>query len=239
MPWTFEEAWALATPVEGWLTEAQGRALFEAAGSVPVGRAVIEVGSHRGKSTVLLAAGLRDGVTLTAIDPFDDPRWGGGPESLSIFESNLERAGVRDRVELFRGLSGDAARAWDGPEVGLAWIDGAHDLASVLVDIDGWDPHLAGGALLYLHDAFSALGTTEAVLRRLWFSDRYRYLGCERTLVKFRKERLGRAETLRDAVRMSSRLGFFARMVAIKLARRRGHHGLERLFMRGDNEPLI
>jgi len=236
---TFEEAWALAAPVEGWLTEAQGRTLFEAAAEVRPGQAVVEVGSHRGKSTILLAAGLRDDVTLTAVDPFDDPRWGGGPESLAIFEANLERAGVRDRVALFRGLSGDAARAWEGPAVGLAWIDGAHDLASVLIDIDGWDPRIADGGVLLVHDAFSAVGTTEAVLRRLWFTRRYRYLGCERTLVRFKKEPASTREALLGAVRLSGRLAFFARMIAIKLSRRRGHHGLERLFMRGDNEPLI
>jgi predicted O-methyltransferase YrrM len=239
VPPTFDEAWALASDVEGWLTPAQGRLLFDAAGEVPVGQGVVEVGSHRGKSTILLAAGLRDGVTLTAIDPFDDPRWGGGPESLAVFTENLDRAGLADRVTLFRGLSGDAARSWDGPPVGLAWIDGAHDLASVLIDIDGWDPRLAEGGTLLVHDAFSALGTTEAVLRRLWWSRRYRYVGCERTLVEFKKESRSLGAAASDAARLSRRLAFFARMVSIKLARRRGHPRLERLFMHTENEPLI
>lgn len=239
MPTNFAQAWGLADGVEGWLTERQGRALFDAASKVQSGRAAVEVGSHRGKSTILLASGLRDGVTLTAIDPFDDPRWGGGPESLTIFQSNLERAGVADRVELHRGLSGEAADSWTGPAVGLAWIDGAHDRESVLTDIDGWDRHLVDGGSMLLHDAFSAIGTTRAVLRRLWWTRRYRYVGCERTLVAFRKERCSVLEAIVDAARLSPRLAFFARMVAIKLARRRGLKGLERFFMRGENEPLI
>ena len=213
--------------------------MFDAASSVPAGQAIVEVGSHRGKSTIMLAAGLVDGVTLTAVDPFDDPRWGGGPESLAAFEANLDAAGVRDKVTLFRGLSRDAARSWSGTPVGLAWIDGAHDLASVLVDIDGWGPHLADGGLLLLHDAFSAVGTTEAVLRRLWWTRQYRYLGAERTLVKFRKESRSPAEAASDAIRLSRRIAFFTRMVSIKLARRRGHPRIERAFMRGANEPLI
>ncbi len=236
---TFDEAWSVAEGVEGWLTRAQGRALFDAAARVPVGRAVVEVGSHRGKSTILLAAGLREGVPLTAIDPFDDPRWGGGPESLGAFTENLERAGLADRVTLQRGVSGDAAAAWTGPLVGLAWIDGAHDRASVLVDIDGWDARLADGATMLLHDAFSAIGTTQAVLLRLWWSRRYRYVGCVRTLVEFRKEPRTILQAAGDAARLSPRLVFFARMVAIKLARRRGHHGLERRLMLEPNEPLI
>ncbi len=239
MPATFDDAWSVAVAVDGWLTPPQARALYDAATRVRPGRAAVEVGSHRGKSTILLASGLPEGVRLTAVDPFDDPRWGGGAESLEIFQANLERAGVTDRVELYRGLSGDAAASWSGPEVDLAWIDGAHDRASVLVDIDGWDEHLGDGATMLLHDAFSAIGTTEAVLLRLWWSRRYRYVGSERTLVEFRKEPRTRLEAIADAGRLAPKLAFFARMLAIKLARRRGHHGLERRLMREPNEPLI
>ncbi|HEV3212291.1 MAG TPA: class I SAM-dependent methyltransferase [Acidimicrobiales bacterium] len=239
MPRTFEEAWSLADAVEGWLTPAQGRRLYDAARHVPRGQAVVEVGSHRGKSTILLAAGLPDGVVLTAIDPFDDPRWGGGAASLEVFEENLAKAGVEDRVQLRRELSGDVAAVWAGPPVGLAWIDGAHDRTSVLTDIDGWDAHLADDGVLLLHDAFSAVGTTEAVLQRLWWSRRYRYVGCVRTLVEFKKEPRTPWQALLDAASLSRRLGFFARMVAIKLARRRGMSGLERRLMRESNEPLI
>jgi predicted O-methyltransferase YrrM len=239
VPGSFAEAWALADGVDGWLTPEQGRALFDAASKVPAGRAAIEVGSHRGKSTIMLASGLRPGATLTAIDPFDDPRWGGGPDSLEIFKANLVRAGVADRVDLHRGLSEEAACGWRGLPVALAWIDGAHDRRSVLVDIDRWDEHLVDGGTMLLHDAFSAIGTTEAVLARLWWTRRYRYVGCVRTLVEFRKEPRSVAGATLDALRLSPRLAFFARMVAIKLARRQGHKGLERLFMRGENEPLI
>lgn len=236
---TFESAWSLASTAEGWLTERQGRRLFEAARAVPEGEAVVEVGSHHGKSTILLALGLPEGRRLTAIDPFDDPRWGGGAEALVAFESNLARAGVRDRVVLERALSADVAAGWDGPGVGLAWIDGAHDLRSVLADLDGWEPLLAPGGSLLVHDAFSAIGTTRAVLRRLWWNRRLRYVGCERTMLVFRREDRSIPAALGDAARLARRLPFFVRMVAIKLSRRRHWGRVERLLMRGPNEPLI
>ncbi len=238
MPATFESAWSHANEAEGWLTEAQGRCLFDAARGVSDG-AVVEVGSHHGKSTILLALGLPEGRRLTAIDPFDDPRWGGGREARDAFEANLARAGVRDRVDLRQALSADVARDWSGPQVALAWIDGAHDLHSVLDDLDGWGPLLAPGGHLLIHDAFSAIGTTQAVLRRLWWNRRYRYVGCERTLLIFERADRSVPAALLDAARLSLRLPFFARMVAIKLARRRHLPRLERALMRRENEPLI
>ena len=217
----------------------QGLALFGAAQQLAPGTAAVEIGSHRGKSATLIALGLPEGARLTAVDPFDDPRWGGGPESLAIFEANMEKVGVRDRVDLFRGLSKDASSSWNGLPVGLLWVDGAHDLESTLADFDGWLPHMARGGRLYVHDAFSAVGTTRAILRRFWFSARVEFVGCERTLAKFVVRPLGTSERLRSGLRLAGRLPFFLRIVAIKISRRRGWHKLERRFMTMDNEPLI
>jgi len=239
MATTFEEAWRYASEIEGWLLYEQGRALFEAAQSVAVGTCAVEIGSHRGKSAAIIALGLPVGVRLTAVDPFDDPRWGGGPESLAIFQRNLATAGVTDRVDLFKGLSEEASRQWDGPPVGLLWVDGAHDLESTLKDFDGWMPHMAPGSRLYVHDAFSAVGTTRAILRRFFLSAHVRFLGCERTLAKFEVGTFTLRQRIASAIGITRRLGFFSRMVAIKLSRRRGLHRLERRFMKIDNEPLI
>ena len=239
MATTFEDAWSVARDVDGWLLESQGRALFEAAQRVPQGTVAVEIGSHRGKSAVLIAMGLPEGVRLTAVDPFDDPRWGGGPESLDMFRANLEKAGVLDRVDLFRGLSEEASAQWTGLPVGFLWVDGAHDIKSTLKDFDGWMPHLSKGAELYVHDAFSAVGTTRAILKRFWFSPTVQYTGCARTLVKFRVQPLTLSQRISSFFGITSRLPFFLRMVAIKVSRRRGLHGLERRFMTVDNEPLI
>lgn len=239
MSTTFEDAWRYASQVEGWLLEAQGRALFEAAQTLAPGTVAVEIGSHRGKSASIIAMGLPEGATLVAVDPFDDPRWGGGPESLEIFQANLTAVGVLDRVELFKGLSVEASASWSGRPVGFLWVDGAHDLVSTLQDFDGWMPHMAPGARLYVHDAFSAVGTTRAILRRFFFSRHVRFIGCERTLAMFEVGTFHVGQRLVSALGITRRLAFFSRMIAIKVARRRGRHGLERRLMKSDNEPLI
>jgi hypothetical protein len=236
---TFAEAWRHADGVNGWLLEDQGRALFEAAASIPPQTAAVEIGSHHGKSAILIALGLPDGVRLTAVDPFDDPRWGGGPESLEAFKANVAAAGVADRIDLFRGLSEEASATWRGLPVGFLWVDGAHDLVSTLKDFDGWMPHMATKGRLYVHDAFSAVGTTRAIVRRFFLAPNVRFLGAERTCAMFEVGPVSFLGRLRSAAGISWHLVFFARMLAIKVARRRGWKGLERAFMKVDNEPLI
>ena len=236
---TFAEAWTMASTVDGWLTEAQGRALFEAGRRLLPGTTAVEIGSHRGKSAVLIASGLPAGGRLVAVDPFDNPRWGGGPESLAAFEANIARAGLTDRIDLFRGISIEASSTWSGGPVGFCWVDGAHDFESTLADFDGWLPHIAEGGELCVHDAFSAIGTTKAVLRRFLWSSTVRYTGCERTLVKFTVGRTTFSQRVVSAAGLLRRLPFFTRMLAIKLARRRGHKRLEGWLMTRPNEPLI
>jgi hypothetical protein len=158
---------------------------------------------------------------------------------LAAFERNLAAAGVADRVDLFKGLSEEASSAWSSGTVGFLWVDGAHDVVSTLKDFDGWMPHLARGARLYVHDAFSAVGTTQAIFRRFLFSRNVRYVGCVRTLAMFEVGPVSWWSRVRSSLGIIGRLGFFARMVAIKLARRSGRHGLERRLMITDNEPLI
>ena len=239
MSCTFEEAWEQAKDVDGWLLEEQGRALFEAARALPAGTVAVEIGSHRGKSAILIALGLPEGARLVAVDPFDDPRWGGGPESLAMFEANLAAAGISDRVDLFRGLSEEASATWTGLPVGFLWVDGAHDLVSTLKDFDGWMPHMAKSGRLYVHDAFSAVGTTRAILTRFFWSPSVRYLGSARTCAQFAVEPVGLLGRVVSAAGVLSRVPFFVRMLAIKISRRRGLKGLERALMKVDNEPLI
>lgn len=217
----FAEAWGLSSGLDGWLSEKQGRTLFELAHALPAGRSIVEIGSHQGRSTILLAAGAATGVELLAVDPFDDPRWGGGGESLKAFERNVRAAGVEDRVVTFRGTSGEAGRSWSGAPIGLLFVDGAHDLESVLLDIDVWEPHLATDGAVCFHDAFSSPGVTLALMKRHLFSRRFTYARSAGSLSVFVRRDTGVFRAAWSSARMLGRLVYFARNLAIKLAIRR------------------
>ena len=113
---TFDDAWAHARDVEGWLTEAQARRLFAAAaGGGGRGRGrVVEIGSFRGRSAIVLAGA---GAEVVCIDPHAGSDR--GPQEIAAdadrgsadheaFHANLARAGVAERVRHVRAFS-DAA----------------------------------------------------------------------------------------------------------------------------------
>jgi predicted O-methyltransferase YrrM len=233
----FDAAYRVSRDVEGWMTPAQAQLLWERASKTRPGTSIIEIGSHHGKSTVLLAAASRPaGCRVVAVDPFDDPRWGGGPESAVAFAGTLRAAGVHDDVDVVRGISASASATWDGPSADLVYVDGAHDLASVLQDIDGWDPHLNEGGWMLFHDAFSSHGVTRAIFRRFFFNRNFNYRGSAGSLATFSKGRVGLGEVFIARLRMIGRLAYFARNLLVKLAIRRKWSRLRRAL--GQREPV-
>ena len=122
---------------------------------------IVEIGSFKGKSTVVLATIARHyGLgPVVAIDPhtFDNPelaahRAAPGASSFEAFLSNLKSAGVADTVETHRAHSTDVAPDWIRP-IRFLWIDGNHTCAGAKSDFDGFMPHLVPGGVVAFHDA--------------------------------------------------------------------------------------
>jgi predicted O-methyltransferase YrrM len=210
----------MARDVEGWMTDEQARRLWEAARAVPSGGRIVEIGSYRGRSTIVLA---RAGGAVVAIDPHaGNDR---GPQEIegyasearsdhAAFLANLERAGVRDRVRHVRLPSAAAHSEVDG-RIDLLYIDGAHRYAPARDDIRDWGDRVAPGGTMLIHDGFSAIGVTLATLRLLVPGRRFRYLGRTGSLVAYRRED---APPLRNALRQLAELPWFARNVLVKVA---------------------
>jgi predicted O-methyltransferase YrrM len=222
---TVEEILALAADADGWMTEAQGRRLHHAAARCHAPARIVEIGSFRGRSTIVLAASAAAGVEVVAIDPHAGNDRGPGEidgyvaEAASdrdAFLGNLERAGVADRVRHVARFS-DAAHAEVADPIDVLYIDGAHRYAPARADIAHWGRRVPVGGTMLIHDSFSSIGVTLAILRELLLGGRFRYVGRSRSLAEYRAEQLGWGARIRNAGRQVAQLPWFARNVALKV----------------------
>jgi predicted O-methyltransferase YrrM len=218
---SFDEALDAVRGVEGWMTDEQARVLFERARGLAPPARVVEIGSYRGRSAIVLALGAQDGVDVFAIDPHaGNDR---GPQQISgtsdegdgdhdAFTSNLERAGVSGRVRHVRLPSQVALGSLSG-SVDLLYVDGAHRYAPARDDIARWGERVTAGGTVLIHDSFSSVGVTLAILRLLAISGEWKYVGRAGSLAEYRRERVPR---LRNFVRQAAQLPWFVRNLVIK-----------------------
>jgi hypothetical protein len=213
-----------ALAIEGWLTEAQARRLWAAASRVRPAGAVVEIGSFRGRSTVVLA--LAAG-SVVAIDPHAGSDRGPqeieaeasrGDADHEAFLANLSRAGVADRVRHVRKFSDAALGDVDGP-LSLLYVDGAHRFGPARADLVGWGGRVAAGGTMLVHDSFSSIGVTLALLTACAGSGGWRYEGRTGSLAEYSRRAAPASprERVTDFVRQLHELPWFARNVAIKV----------------------
>jgi predicted O-methyltransferase YrrM len=168
-----EQARAAAAAIEGWLTGAEGELLFRLAAACPPGLAVVEIGSWKGKSTVWLAAGVRQsaGTLVFAIDPHEQSLEDPGATTFEDLKRNLEQSGVAHVVVPIVAASHSAAPSFDQTP-GVVFVDGSHMEDAVRIDLDDWFPKLVDGGVLALHDVLNQRwpGPRRALRRFLWRS---------------------------------------------------------------------
>ena len=209
----FEEVFARADALPGWLTRAQARCLYDAARRLPAGATVVEIGSHHGRSAVVLATGLRQagGGRLVAVDPFPSDWRYGGSDTEQAFRRNVAAAGVTDVVDLRVATSRKVRTGWRGP-VALAYVDGKHDHWSCRDDLR-WAEHVVPGGWVLVHDSFSSLGVTTALLRELLTSRTLRYAGRVGSLARLEVA----APSLRDRARVLAEVPWWVRNLVLKV----------------------
>ena len=160
--------------------------------------AVVEIGSFRGRSTVVLA---RAAGSVVAIDPHG----GGdrGPQEITpdaalgdadyeAFVANLAAAGVADRVRHVRKPSAEAHADVTG-QIALLFVDGAHRFGPARDDVAHWGARVAPGGTMLVHDAFSSIGVTLALFTVCAGSRTWRYVGRTRSLAEYER-RVSRGE---------------------------------------------
>ena len=205
------------------MTDAQARRLWDAARGLTPGAQIVEIGSYRGRSAIVLARAAPDGTTVVAIDPHaGNDR---GPQEIEGYASeaesdhqaflgNLARAGVSERVRHVRLASADAHPEVPG-EIALLYVDGAHRYGPARDDIRDWGARVAPGGTMLIHDGFSSIGVTLATLRLLVPSREFRYAGRSGSLIEYRREP---APQPGNALRQLAELPWFLRNVLVKLA---------------------
>ena len=223
---TFADTTAAVADVEGWMTPGQARRLWERASTVTAGGRIVEIGSFRGRSTIVLARASAPGVDLVAVDPHaGNDR---GPREIEgfaeeaagdheVFNANLVVAGVRDRVRHVRAFSGseEAHHAVVG-DIDLLYVDGAHRYRPARTDLRDWGRRVRPGGVMLVHDSFSSVGVTLALVRTTFLGRGWRYLGRSESMTEYRRERLGGRDRMVDVGRQVAELPWFARNLLIK-----------------------
>lgn len=209
---SFEEAWSVADEVPGWLTRGQALLLHEQALLLPEGARLLEIGSHQGRSTVVLGrVAAAKGGEVIAVDPFVDGRLFGGLATKDKFAANLALAGVTGVVRHVEAYSTQARPEWE-EKIDYLYIDGKHDLWTLSDDLL-WHQFLAPGAPVLVHDAFSSIGVTLGILLRVLPGSALAYEGREGSMALFRKRR----PSLADRVRILREMPWWIRNVGIKV----------------------
>ena len=80
----------------------------------------------------------------------------------AAFEANLATYGLTDTVRLVADYSTRVRPGWDQP-IDLLYVDGKHDYWTCSDDLR-WAEHLRRRGTLLVHDAFSSVGVTLALL---------------------------------------------------------------------------
>ncbi len=174
------KACAAARDVPGFLTEVEARMLAVMAACTPGDGAIVEIGSFKGKSTVVLATvaahyGLGQ---VVSIDPHTAPSetcpdLEGEATSFDEFLQSLKKAGVEQQVEAHREYSQEVAKSWTRP-IRMLWIDGDHTYKGAKSDFDLFAPFVMEGGAVALHDTLHEFeGPIRVFVEEMLRSDKF------------------------------------------------------------------
>ena len=209
------------------MSPGQASTLYDAAVGCPDHGTIVEIGSFQGRSTIVLASAAPPEAVVIAIDPHaGNDR---GPQEIDGFEdaaaddhatfvANLERAGVAERVRHLRMFSDAALGEVDGA-IDVLYVDGAHRYAPARADIRDWGSRVGDGGTMLIHDSFSSLGVTFAILRELLVGGRFRYVGRSRSMTIYRADLpAGVGARAGNTARQLAQLPWFVKNLALKAA---------------------
>ena len=206
------DAWKSTENVPGHLLENEARFLGLLAACVPGAGNIVEIGSFKGRSTVMLAkvASHYGMAPVVAIDPHNSPillDLEANPEASTYldFLNSIGTAGVSDHVEPHRAYSTEVARTWKRP-IRVLWIDGDHSYDGVKKDLEGFLPHVEPFGVVAMHDALNVCpGPIRVFVEDILRSDRFGPAGFVHSIAwaQYRPDDGARFQQLRRSDRKS------------------------------------
>jgi len=193
----FNQYQKIAETIPGFMLEDE---LMELCSEAQGAKRIVEIGSFLGRSTIVLAAAVKENFKkgeslMVSIDHHrgsTEHRAGGAwqikesitpdgtVDTLDGFRNSLKLAGVEDIVTVLAMDSRMAARQLHGHlDFDMVFIDGSHDSTSVMADLMAWQRLVNDNGKIVVHDYDphglmrpNLRGVTEAVDR--WFEHQYR-----------------------------------------------------------------
>jgi predicted O-methyltransferase YrrM len=234
---TYDSVQLKMNDMQGWLRPEQARRLWDLARGVPELGTIVEIGSFHGKSTVALASSVTDSASVYAIDPHagndrEPGQWDGetaeGQADHDAFFENITANGVVDRVTYVREFSQDAHDLVPG-DIDLLYVDGAHGYAPAMSDITRWGGRVTPGGAMAIHDVYTSLFVSLAVMRALWFSSTWQYAGRVRSLSVYRRVDVNGAARVRNVLAQLANVPWFVKNLVVRTLGAMGLHRLARL----------
>ncbi len=139
-------ALAAIDSIPGWLLPAEAEKLYELATETT--GPVLEIGTHRGKSTILIALALQaEGDAARVVYTLDVDR-----EAQSAAMASAQAHGVAGRIVFVHGTITAFSRAYPHVRPMLTFVDGDHRRAGVTRDLNELEALVPTGGTLLFHD---------------------------------------------------------------------------------------
>ena len=146
---------------------------------------ILEIGSFKGKSTILLAKAAQSiskKIKIHACDSFllsqkSDPKINNPNELFDIFNNNIRKHKVEKNITIHRTTSQNLAKKWTFPLKAL-WIDGDHSYEGVYQDFTNYKIFLSEGSIVAFHDTLSTFtGPMRVFINEILLSPNFIFCG--------------------------------------------------------------
>ncbi len=155
---TSDELFRHAEDVKKYLHKDEMYFLYETVFHMPDNSIILEIGSFKGGSAVIMGMAIRDSKKISqifAVDPFlGSSEYGSDVDTSSEFDAAINNHNVAQYITIISKASEIAFDEWEfGRRIDFLWVDGGHEYEFVSKDIQLWNSYLNVGGKIALHDS--------------------------------------------------------------------------------------